>query len=661
MPDETYRFIYETSAAGAAKGIDQLLALLIKLEAKSDQVDAKLKALGGSLPGVAKSIADLQKLDAELKSKVTDAGAATKALQQVGTGNRAISGLNAKLEATGANLKGATAAAAGTAPALANVGQGAGGKGSGGGSGAGGIGLGVGGVMVAGRILGATADASTNQREYLAGVGGRVGEFRDSLREYASLRGRPGPDDDIVREASRFGMAAGMKPDEIRPFLTNYEGSAATGRMAGNIGGKVGENGYTPEQQRALEAQLKVVGGQFAVRTGLDAKTAGDLTGVVSTYKRLDSAADMAGQLGGMHYGLDQGRGEITPLARGELGQAGSAIASGRVSGLPELGAMIGVASVVSKTAGSAGTTYGQASRFLNETGAGDEDKAAFIEASGMGAAKGDFNKLKALRDYIAKVKPADVNSYLEAQGYGNSTDRRSVIGMMGSVDVLEERIAKAKSIAENGQDVLDRNAQNRASVGTADRRGEAKDFNSEVDQGLQMSRLAAARKYALGQLKDPNQPGGPRINTWGTYITDMLRTVATGGSVSGESERIDDRAMINLIRGGAKVGIDVRKKFPELNPGQLTPQNVAARARDFSAAYDMVTAAGGDPFGGAPIGGSGGGSGPGAEAARKLREAATAVERLDRPQGAPAGSANLAPEPGPSGNAGAGVVPGRR
>jgi hypothetical protein len=352
-----------------------------------------------------------------------------------------------------------------------------------------------------------------------------------------------------------------------------------------------------------------------------------------------------------MHYGLDQGRGEVTPLARSELGQAGNSIKSGRVSGLPELGAFIGVASVASKTAGSAGTTYGQVSRFLNESGGDGEEQKQFIQESGIGAAKGDFNKLKALRDYLAKVKPEDANTFLESKGYGNSTDRRSVLGMVDNVDVLEQRIAKANQIAADGRSIIARDEANANQLAAGNRQGAASMFASQIEVGIGAEKLEQGRSRATARMMDPARPGGQTLKARGlTVATDVLWKAGNFGAETGEQHRVDEEAVRALIQGGSQVGVDVAKRYPRLKD-VVEPFAVQPNPEQFAylyqrAAYD-VEQAGGDPFGGSPK-----------DAAKALRNAAAALDRLDAGQGQAQGMRQAPPAPG---NGGAGVNPGRR
>jgi hypothetical protein len=669
VADETYRIIYVVDPAKALKGLADIDAQAVKTMATLTKLGSVLKTVGQNPAGLRVYGGDIKKIQAALKALTATATAAGAPLKAVGTGNRGIGELTGKVKALAGEVKALAAAAAIATPAVAGIGAGVklpksgaaggvGAAGAGAGSGTGGgsllaytaIGMGSRAVRSAGKVF---AEAEKDHREFLAESAAKSAEFRESLREYASLRSAPGPHNGIVREATKFAKEAGVLPEEIAPFLTNYEGSAATGRMLGNIGGEVGKAGFTKEKQAELEAQLKVVGAQFATRTGLDARTAGDLTGVVSTYKKLNSHVDLAGQLGGMHYGLDQGRGEITPLARGELGQAGSEIKSGRVSGLPELGAFIGVASVASKTAASAGTTYGQASRFLNESGEGNEDQKAFIKESGMGAAKGNFAKLKALRDYLEKVKPEDANTFLESKGYGNSTDRRSVLGMVGNVDVLEKRIAESQRIAANGKETLDKNAANQRQMASVNRRAEATGFTGEIEIGVMAEKLAQGKEFARGRLMDQNQRGGQQLKAKGLgAMADALYYVYKFGGETGEEQRINAETVTALIKGGKAVGVDVLAKFPGLGKNMgVDGQGPEKFTYDYGQAAYAVEQAGGDPFGGAP-----------GEAAKALRTAADKLDKLKAGNGAPqwsGGDGRAAPPQ--AGNGGAGVNPGRR
>jgi len=674
MPGETYTIDYSAPPGKINRDVDSIIAKLTKLDQLIEKTRGSLKTLGNDTPGLRKLVELLIKVDAELKSKVTAAANAEKALKEVGKDNRAITSMIGRLEKLEATLKETTAEAGVAAAVLAGVGSsgaagiaaaggvGSGGKGAAPGKGKSKAGMGgaaAGMAMMAGANLARlglqeAAEGAQKGRDYFTASANKVAELRDEAREYASLRKQPGPNDQILREITGFMKETGVTPDDAVRFLTTYEGSATTGRDKGNIGGRVGQGGYTQAQQDALENRLKVVGGRFGMATGLDSRTAGDLTAVVSTYKRVNNESDLAGQLAGAHYGIDQGRGEISPLARSELGQAGSAIESGRVSGLPELGAFVGVASVVSKSPGSAGTTYGQVSRLLNETGADNEDQKAFIKESGMEAAKGDFNKLKALRDHLAKVKPEDANTYLESKGYGNSTDRRSILGMVGNVDVLEERIKKANEIAGNGKAALARLDANQKEISNVGNRARAEDFAVDVDAGIQTEKLQIGRTAALARLKDPNQPGGSRIYTPGTAAWDAMRTGLMMGSSTGEQERIDQEAIEGLIRGGKKVNVDVPTMFPGLMRTGLMrdAESDTTRREQFGKAFDLIESKGGDPFGG-------GAAQKLDQAGNLIKEAARDVARQDQGQGGNQAAPGPPPQ-GPSG-AGAGFVPGRR
>jgi hypothetical protein len=670
MPDETYRFVYDLTDKVGPK-IDALMAKLTALDVMIGKTQQSLRVLGKDHPGLTSYVRALEKVDVELKSKVKDSSKAEKALKGVGTGNKAIHEMTRDLEKLEDRLHRVVGAAEKATATTGGVGGGAPGApgspaqvgkpGKGGAAGGGLLGtvatmtaIGMG--TRAARTVGtAFADAQKGHREFLEESAGKSADFRESLREYASLRGKDGPDNSIVREATAFAKQGSVFPEEIAPFLTAYEGSSATGRLAGNIGGEVGKDGYTKQQQEALEAKVKVTGAQFGTRTGMDARTAGDLTGVITTYKKINSEVDVAGQLGGMHYGLDQGRGEISPLARSELAQAGSAIKSGRASGLPEVGAFIGVASVIAKGAGSSGTTYSHISRLLNEVDdGGDSKKAQFVRDSGMGAVKGDFAKLKALRDYIAKVKPDDVNAFLKTEGgFGNDTDRRDIAGTLDNVDVLEKRIAEAKRVAANGQEVIDKNHRNQTQMASVNRSTEVGQFANQVETGLMAEKLAQGMGKARERLMDPNQPGGQRLKARGmTIAEDAAFNVYSFGLMTGEQRRQGAEAVQGLVKGGQQVGVDVAARYPGLmNNLGPNPQSPDKFAYDYGQAAYAVEQAGGDPFGGAPR-----------DAAKALRQiggaainAANALDAIKAPKG-PVG-----PQPNKPGNAGAGVLPGRR
>jgi hypothetical protein len=324
---------------------------------------------------------------------------------------------------------------------------------------------------------------------------------RDAMRELANLQGHAGPDNAVVGNALLLGMASGLKGDEAEKFLSQFEGSIPAGRQAGNVMGTVGENGLTEEAQKKFEKELAMTGAAFGARIGLDPATAGDLTGVVAQYTKLNSAEDLAGQLGAMSYGLNEGRGRISPLANSELGAAGNLVGSKHMADLAELSAFVGVASTVARSAGSSGTKVNQMDALLN-TGANKKDYD-YLKNIGVVDQKTDLEKLRVLRADLLKNGGDDWNGYLLSKGFNEKTERAATVAMASNFEVLDQRVTRARQETKNGGAVIKANKTFlETEITGANRQGEAALAASAFVQGTQAEHATVARKFALARLQ---------------------------------------------------------------------------------------------------------------------------------------------------------------
>ena len=290
-----------------------------------------------------------------------------------------------------------------------------------------------------------------------------------------------------------------------------------------------------------------------------------------------------------------------------------------------------------SKSPAIAATQIRQSNRILRKF---IDDK--FQDANkGIGITATD-DYMTALRKVAPHVTGPQGDQWLKEKGFDNSVERIALVNQAKLIPVVDEQLADRQGRVRKAREgAVDANARSMNTLEGRARTADNSAFASDIENGLAAERLNAGRAAARARLADPNQPGGQRLKPgfWGS-IADAAKSGLTLGAVSGQDIRIDVAAIQALKEGGRKVGVNVPELFPNLH---YNSGNTDQIQRDYSKAYEMVDAAGGDPFGGAPR-----------KLARTLRAAADAAEQFGRP----------APLPGPVGGAagaGAGFVPGRR
>ena len=601
-----YEFELRAPQAGISRDLDAFDRRVAKSQAGWDRFRDDVRDIGKAISGLVRLNAELEKVRTNLKAMAGDAKSAGAAIEDVGKGNRSVTGLTERLEKLDVELKQKVIDANAAEAALARVGTGGPlGSGQGGGAGGGGGGgvaqhallrgavkkaMGTG-LVVAGLATARAGQDARAKREFLQHASERTSKLRLDLKEYASLRGEnAGPTDRIVDEVTSFAKETGASVDEAADFLTAYEGSAPTGRDKGNVGG-ARPGGKANAAQAELDRKVAVIAGQFGSAVGMDAKTAGDLAGVVGQYTKIQKPEDFARELGAMHYGLDKGRGAISTLARSELGTAGASIADdikdGRVSGLGELGAWIGVTSSISKTGASSGTSYKQVGRLLNtmESKGGGE----FLTKSGIRAKQGDTAKLNALADYLRDNKVGNASDFLGKQGFENSTDIAATVSMVTQRDVLNQRIAEGRKVT--GRDVLDRNQLNQRSVSMGTQHSAVEEDVAIIEQGKRQEKVEIGRAQARAALigRDKLKSTG-----MGGALQDMTFNWLTAGAETGEQVRVDTEMAQQLRERAKKVGIhDSTNKLSGIMLGSTWGgKDEEAFRAEYSKQYDRVVAA---------------------------------------------------------------------
>ncbi len=545
MPDEIYTVRYVCDPTNFLAGIHRIEAAIKSLDAT---VTASKKNLSGFAGGGARSAAnatqrinDLVAALNQVPNAAAAAGSATStAMQGVASSAQSAKGSSNDLLATLKKF------------------------------GAAGIALGV--VAKGLHMIGR---ASENAKKHLnqAAEGGI--DKREQSREYATLLGKNEVDDEAMTRLFGLGQAGGSKFDEAREFGEAFLGSVTTGRDAGHI---------TPEQEVIVEQQ----GLAFGNRVGIDRETAGRLSGSVSQFTDLtkdergnklttqQGVDKQMGQMNALHYGLNEGVGKVSTLARNELGAAAPSLAAGHVQDHAELGAFVGIASTIGKGAASSGNKFTQMDKLVNETQGEEGD---FLKSIGVSDQKGDLEKLRVLKRYMDAQRKAapdpskfDAIAHLKEKGFGSHEEVSSTLGFLSNFDVLELRAKNARKRAGDGQAAIKANAQFLNSQDGQAGQAKAIEEAGNYEQGRKRQRLAAARKAAYGQLQAEN-----KIDTFGTNITDefMDGTINNIKPNTEHEARIDQRVLDNAREAAKKAGIekDVRAYNDRMMPDTFDPE----------------------------------------------------------------------------------------
>lgn len=615
---ETYEVIYSGDESRATAAIDRYLAKLVALETAIDRIDAKAVKLGSNPQGLKQLVGELATTEKAMQAfdKSTEAadnhvaklGSRTSNLGSVAT--KATSAQTA-IDALAASATAANNAVSGLGSGMQGVNFGGGGRGGGVGAppvtfkpgakvfgappvtfpgqpaaagGGAGLAVGAAGAMAVRRLMGETSDAFSDAEKAQLGYAEKTAEFRDDRREIAAMMGKQGPDNAVIASSLKTMLTSGMTAKEEAAFTGEYYGSSATGREMGNIG-----RGLNDKQREALEQQMRDVAARFAVQKGMDPKTAGDLAGVVSQYMPLNSAEDLAGQLNAMYSSAQEGRGLVSPMIQGMLAQAPAALASGRVSGLPEFGAWVGMASTFSKSAKSAGVTYSWLDRALGRTqGASSE----YLGRIGVDKQATMMGKLDVVSADLDKVQ-GDKLDYLARQGFGSMEDRRAILAYYTNRATLKANITKAKASATKGKEAIQASLADQNEPNTARRLAESKVEASEVVQGTKYEDILTASAQAKAQLV---ADGG--IDTSLTNVTDFASDWTwniIGAKALGQSNRkhrIQNQANQNLREAFGKAGVSSKEFWGKYSA--LNSPDIGIRGPEFARAMNDLRGMGG-------------------------------------------------------------------
>ena len=565
MADREYVIRYDTA------NVPQSVAAINSLKAAIDALDASASKSKKSLGDVGKATAAIGRTDAKVKNLTQDLADLTAEATKAAAALQSINGNIGKVGKSSASAGASLGKFVTAAMVVSEVKQ----------------------------VFGAVADEMQRVRDYARETAEANLKLYDSLRELQNLR-KEGTTAETAPTVMGVMARTGLREKEAVELLESFEGSFPAGVQKGNIrpGGVAG----LKEGDAAMEAfkqEMAITAGQIGLKYGMDPKTSGDLAGVMGQYMPITSKEDVAGQFAALSYALNEGRGKVSALTSSSVGQAASLIGNG-VTDLSEIGALVSVGSTITKSEATAGTEVKRLNRALNRvTGkAGDTLKQFGLDKVGS-----DVEKLRTLAPMITGEGG---DRWLSERGWGEQGDRKALIGFAKNLDLIDIRTRDARKRAGmGGEEIAATEKWMADDPAVAARMGENSIAVSDYIKGTGQENLQIARKHAEGRMRNPNQPGGARLDTrWYAardVINDTFDSVFTPTTLVdpnlewNQQKRIDQEATEALVSSARGVGIDVDSRVPGLSKG--TPYGMTL-ADAFKELAPEVIAKGGNPYG---------------------------------------------------------------
>lgn len=607
MPDATYNLVYDVGGNAAAQ-IDDLIAKLTQLGALADQVKPKLAALSKDMARpLSAATKAAQALGASLGTLSTQAGSASQSVQKVAAVSSAASaaatGAASQYSAAAAAFGAAGNAATSATPSLQAMKTATAGVGSGATKAA----ASVGSFITQGLALRAVHgvfstvfEESKKVEEYWQKLAKEATDFRESLRELASLQGQSGPNNKVVANVLDLALTARLTGEKAADLSASYENYGPTVREKGHYAPAQG----TPEE---LEKSIVAEAGKTARRLGVNEKAMGAAVGTAGMFHKFTSKEDAMEQLGGALEGLSLGSVEYTPginaltKAAAKLVDPKEAAAEGAVAGrvgsYADAGVYLGALSLGtgSQNPNLAGERMVQVSRLLHPDPQKRPEAVEALRKAGVTPQMEDPDALIRLSEYLDEQKVTDRIGWLSSNNLGTDYIRVAAVAAMKQASVLKSRLAKVRKSRKTNEIGRQTVASN-ASFMATDRSASASGVESITDvidkaTGVESpeefekaKQLAEQRSRVLNpKYTDPLWRGMLHLNTLYTY--PMY-------GVSGVGQHQEHGAIAVLKHAGGKVGVDVEKQFPGLASGDYQ-----TRAKAFTQASEAVKAKGGDPL----------------------------------------------------------------
>ena len=457
-------------------------------------------------------------------------------------------------------------------------------------------------IQAARAVFGAIMNESQRLEQYWEKLAENAGNFRDSLRELASLKGQPGPNDTVTADVLDLASKTGMVPEKAAEFSASYE----------NIGPTIREKGhYQPKQGTAEQLEKDVVAetGRTARRLGVDEKAAGEAIGTAGLFHTFNSVEQAMEQFGSALKGLSEGKlaygkgvaalnkGSAKLLDPAEAAAEGAR--AGKIGSFAEAGVYLGALSLGTGTADQAQNRMVQNSRVLNPDVENVKGTKA-LKNAGLTDQMTDPQKLIQLSKYLKAQKVASPRDWLSKHELGTVATREGMEASLKVADVLEQRLKRAAESATTDATGKATVAENRRFMAT-DRSATAAAVASKQDvvnkaEGIRgPEELEKAKRAAelRTQLSDPDFYHS-RLQNITMSLTSPLTYLESGVSGWNYQWENDRRfgAIPTMKREAERVGADLT---PHLEG--LEAWDYRTRARAFTAASEAVRARGGDPL----------------------------------------------------------------
>jgi hypothetical protein len=435
-------------------------------------------------------------------------------------------------------------------------------------------------------------------------------DFRDSMRELASLKGEKGPNNTVTADVLDLALQAHMMPDKAGKLSAAYENIGPTVRAKGHYKPAAGQG--TPKE---LEAAIVADAAQTAVRLGIDEKAAGEAIGVAAMNHAFTSKEDAMEQFGGAMKGLSEGKLEysagVKALSKGAAvlvdpkEAADEGAKAGRLGSYAEAGVYMGAMSLGTGTADQAQMRMIQVSRLLNPD-ATNETGTKALAAAGFKDEMTDPQKLIQLSKHLKSKGVDDTQKWLVENDLGTVSTREKTVAALKTADVLEQRLKALKESRKTnatGKATLADNAQFMAT----DKAGQARAVDAikaatDLVEGIEGPEVFEKAKQAAEERRRQQDPTAPydvlnnyvEKDSWMNPFSWMSELGSGVGVRANEQENNSKYGAIPHLKAEAKrVGADISQHLAGLGSS-----NLKVRADAFTAAAEAVRDKGGDPMG---------------------------------------------------------------
>lgn len=413
------------------------------------------------------------------------------------------------------------------------------------------------GVQVAIHSLIEFGEIANKSRDRIKDLAIETMGLRDKMRELANLENKSGPDNTIAGEVIALGVEAAMQPEKAIKFLEQFKGSVATGAQKQHI-------------DKWTEEDFGKEAAKFGQRIGLNPATSGDLAGSIPSHIDLmhsrngnkvpHNVAVERGmtEYGRIAYGLNEGRGNLQPLAHAMLNSMGSNVGKGKA--VPDMGdysAIFGVATTHNAPKHS-GTQIDRAIAALDdEQGPAGKFNRTFGNFAGV---KIDFlsriKRIRAMADEAKEKKGIDTKTFLKTKGFGhNNAQLEALTEQVEDYHIIKERIDKGRATIQGKIEMRKNTEFIDSDRAGAKAKTEANKAAHEFVIGGKHEQVEIAKDRAEQRAKKAGTMGGTG-NDYMFWLGDLMGAKTMLGFQSSKENFKEVEAEKELYKEALRVGI---------------------------------------------------------------------------------------------------------